>query len=456
MAVNGTAHAQQKPPAPDVLFKSLHREKPHEQHTRSVTANPGRSRFYYWDNTNGNWAYAEDRYYAYDANGNQTQYRTGDSIGNYQQQTLTTHANDGQPLDVLQQVWNGGAWQNLNRIIYSYDADGNILLQVSLSWNGSMWDSVSKMEFAYDIYGSPTLSTGSSYFNGSWTLDYGDQFTNHYDANGNLTSSTDLTYVSGVWMLSIRDSMIWDANGEIFELIEQQYVDTAWENWVRVYNIAWHDFDAEEADSYTIQLWENNAWIDYAQSLFMYDGNGGYVQTDQTNITGPWTDAYRSTKSVDSHGNLTLSKDEYWDGMAWVVDNESDYLHTYDVNGNLGQTITQTWNGIAVENSTREDFWDYQTTTTSAGDVTSSFNVAVYPNPAQVQANIVFNASHAANVRVSLSDANGKEIAVLTNGYTTVGKHAIQLDAHRFAPGLYTITIASEDNVQTHKFLVTK
>jgi len=68
--------------------------------------------------------------------------------------------------------------------------------------------------------------------------------------------------------------------------------------------------------------------------------------------------------------------------------------------------------------------------------------LTVGPNPVRGRGQIRYALAAAAGVRVTLSDALGREVAVLAVGRQPAGPHALPLSAHGLAPGLYVVRLA--------------
>ena len=65
--------------------------------------------------------------------------------------------------------------------------------------------------------------------------------------------------------------------------------------------------------------------------------------------------------------------------------------------------------------------------------------VAVAPNPLRGQATVTFSVSAAADVRVSVYDALGREVALLADAPLAIGEHDVTFDARDLPAGVYVI-----------------
>jgi hypothetical protein len=77
----------------------------------------------------------------------------------------------------------------------------------------------------------------------------------------------------------------------------------------------------------------------------------------------------------------------------------------------------------------------------------------IYPNPFNPYANIVYGIPELSNVKVTVYDLHGRQIAVLQNDIQTPGYYAIQWDAAQYSSGVYFIEMLSDDFRQIKRVL---
>ncbi len=78
----------------------------------------------------------------------------------------------------------------------------------------------------------------------------------------------------------------------------------------------------------------------------------------------------------------------------------------------------------------------------------------VYPNPASANATVSFELYKNADVKITLHDITGKVVKEISNGKLFAGKQALNVNLNGVNNGLYFVTIASDDHVQTVKLKV--
>ncbi len=79
-----------------------------------------------------------------------------------------------------------------------------------------------------------------------------------------------------------------------------------------------------------------------------------------------------------------------------------------------------------------------------------------YPNPFNPSTTIRCSISKDSEVKLSIFDMLGKEVAVLADGYKTAGNYSYNFDASDLSSGIYFYTIRSGNFVQTKKMLLMK
>ncbi|WP_372948460.1 Ig-like domain-containing protein [Mariniphaga sp.] len=76
---------------------------------------------------------------------------------------------------------------------------------------------------------------------------------------------------------------------------------------------------------------------------------------------------------------------------------------------------------------------------------------AIYPNPFQISAEVVFNVPVAANVRIEVYNLLSQKVAVLQNGYIQAGQHKVLLSADGLKSGTYIVRMTAGDEFKENK-----
>jgi hypothetical protein len=81
-------------------------------------------------------------------------------------------------------------------------------------------------------------------------------------------------------------------------------------------------------------------------------------------------------------------------------------------------------------------------------------DVETYPNPVKGELNIQFSLNESANIRISIVDMIGKELAVISNKIFDNGTHNLAYHTSSLPTGMYLLRIQSADGVITRKIQV--
>lgn len=89
--------------------------------------------------------------------------------------------------------------------------------------------------------------------------------------------------------------------------------------------------------------------------------------------------------------------------------------------------------------------------------IPSSFELSQnYPNPFNPTTNIKFALPNAANVKLTVFNVIGQEVANLVNGYKDAGTYTIAWDASKLSSGVYIYRLEAGSNVSTKKLALMK
>ncbi len=94
--------------------------------------------------------------------------------------------------------------------------------------------------------------------------------------------------------------------------------------------------------------------------------------------------------------------------------------------------------------------------TAGEGGVSVDLAVTAWPNPASGSATVGYGVAEAADVRVSVVDALGREVAVLAEGPRGPGRHAATLDGSALPAGVYVVRVAAGAEVRTARLTVAR
>lgn len=169
-----------------------------------------------WNTTTQLWNdYHHQMGFAYDANGNCTQYEEQVKLnGNWVNMDKYTYTYvNNQPVDVLTQHWNGTAYVNDERMVnitwHSWNGVFSDLTAVTSctieNWVSNTWLPWDRVNVTYDNYGG-SVEIDQSYNGSTWDNTY--RIKNNYDNQYNYTGNSLELWNSPVWDLYSEDKII--------------------------------------------------------------------------------------------------------------------------------------------------------------------------------------------------------------------------------------------------------
>ncbi|MBI5170563.1 MAG: T9SS type A sorting domain-containing protein [Candidatus Eisenbacteria bacterium] len=178
--------------------------------------------------------------------------------------------------------------------------------------------------------------------------------------------------------------------------------------------------------------------------------NGGERLRRGTTYRVTWS-ATASTPGVQS---VDISYSTAGAGGPWTlvgagVPNTGGYdfvVPTSVIAGTTGLIRVQArdWTGQVTADVSNASFtFDSGTLDAPGGPVAAFAMDPIAPNPARGATPLRFALPHRADVRVSVLDVQGREVAVLADGAFEAGRHAVTLDGARLSPGLFFVRVQS-------------
>ena len=79
-----------------------------------------------------------------------------------------------------------------------------------------------------------------------------------------------------------------------------------------------------------------------------------------------------------------------------------------------------------------------------------------YPNPFNPTTNLKYEVEKAGNLKVTVHNILGQEVAELYNGYQSYGMHSITWDASNMASGVYYLTVQLNNQIENNKVMLIK
>ncbi|MES2513965.1 MAG: T9SS type A sorting domain-containing protein [Bacteroidota bacterium] len=266
--------------------------------------------------------------YSYDANNNKIAYlfETGsDSIWEMSDKEVYTFTNNMNTY-LLRQTWNGTAWVNVRNESYTYDANANMLTDISQNWVSGAWKNDEKITYTYDTNNKKVTSLSQQWNNTAWL----NVEQTAYNYNGNQTTSL---------------IQVWDTAG----------------TWVNEQSIV-ANFNANNTLASEIyQIWTAATWENNVKKLYTWGGLNNTI--------------------------LTNSVLQQWNNTVWTT--TAKYDQVYNPNGFLQMEIHKTWNASGTSVISGDSTYHYSSTVaTGIENLSQTKNTLIYPNPAISELNI--------------------------------------------------------------------
>ena len=188
---------------------------------------------------------------------------------------------------------------------------------------------------------------------------------------------------------------------------------------------------------------------------FQFDSQDYQIQSGDEGgfVTIPLVDINGGDGTVEAEaGDIFLvtvghygGEDEIGFLMAQQVEDISVFF--YDAAGELGSFADMS--AVMIRPS-EENF-------VSVDEVAgANFNINVYPNPVQGEANVSFELENASDVAVSLTDMSGKVVFSENIANVAAGKNQLTIPTEGLSNGVYFYNFAAGNNIVTEKIVINK
>jgi hypothetical protein len=281
--------------------------------------------------------------------------------GSWQNKTKHTYHYDAELnlLSDLTETWNGSQWINSWQESNTYE-NGNLMTHISETWNNSEWNNKWKSSYTYGDSGSVLTQIDQSGSGKIWTNF--ERLSYSYNADGTMAVKTSERWASDQWNPNYKYSYHWDSRKNLILLLIEAGKDGGWINSYR--NI--HNFDADNNNisSYN-EKWENDNWVYSSMDTTSFNSNNKKVEDiHKVWENGAWKNDRRASCQYDKNGFLTEFLQEKWlkdryGYYYWTNSNKS--LMEHDKNGNITSELSQNW-------SVDYETWDNVSRLTSTYD----------------------------------------------------------------------------------------
>jgi hypothetical protein len=431
--------------------------------------------------------------------------------------SITTDA-QGHGISYVYDQWDGRVWVHLHRYTFiNYDVNGNLTAYSDQGWSGNDWTNGWVYRYYYDGSSRPTRGLTQQWSGSDWVNV--DLVNMTYDALGHLATSLQQTWSNGAWVNAQQSNYAYDLNGRRSTYLYQTWDGSVWTNvdlnsYTYYLNGAnelshlhqtwngstWIDVERStntygvdgRPSNYLYQTWSASAWVDAYLESYAYAASGYYSSVIKKWGDGSgWGNWLKYIYTEDANGLVTTVLMQFWNGS--VGQNHDLESYTYDANGRLMNGVSQSWtqdgwktysqytytydaDGRAVSrlhrysyaiagvyglwNESRDDYTYQQATWVGVRDPQEApIHYALSenaPNPFSSQTQVSYTLATEGNVRVTIYDVVGREIATLVNGRQGPGAHSVKWNARLVPSGVYLYRLKAGSFVQTRKMLLLK
>jgi hypothetical protein len=334
-------------------------------------------------------------------------------------------------LSVFSYQWNAGtsAWDQLGRSEYLYD-NNNFLIGINSYLNmGTLEIHYNRTTFANNSAGMPILETEEKLNFATQQFENEERITYVYNNSNpkDLLHETEANWISSAWQDTFKTSYTRNSLLNPLTIIEESITNgTTYQNQGR-YQITYLP-NGEDETEVIYSYWDTNSstWMLNSRQSFTYTSFGKVaVDLFETYSNGNYNPWLRTTYTYDSNNKLSIElTEEYTSGS---YQNEGRSLYSYE------------------PLSTDEKF--------NVEDYSLQQN---YPNPFNPATTINFGLSAMSNVKLTVYNMLGQEVAVLVNKELPAGTHSIVFNASYLASGTYIYRLEAGNVVQTRKMLLMK
>jgi len=245
---------------------------------------------------------------------------------------------------------------------YTYEANGNVTLELYQEWTDGQWVNIWQDTYTYDINGNLTSKINTGWSDGQWTNN--SRYTYTYDANGNNTSISFEGALDDEWFRFYRILYSYDASGNIISETWQDWSDEQWVNKSRcTYTLNGFGKKTLEVE----EKWSEDQWVNSWRNTYIYDVYGVISDIDEYwGYSEGWVNNTNSSYTYDSNGNMTSQLYQYWSLSDEKWKGDWRYTYTYDTNGNM--------TSLYFEDCSNEQWvssWQYTYTYNSNGKMTT-------------------------------------------------------------------------------------
>lgn len=261
-----------------------------------------------------------------------------------------TYFGQGELESEFGETWNGNAWENQFRTEYIWDIHGNLEQWLRFNWDVSQWDTVSGYRSIYTYFSPGLIGTQIDQYwdsnTSAWENSNRMEFT--YTNLTNWDTAVFSYWNANNWVLDERSiDVVWynfekllATSGRV-----QLHNGSAWEDLARVTGT----FGQNDSHVYVWEEWTNNNWVQALKEVENFDAQGHQTLSESYDWIGAWqqSDGYLSHYTYDSQNRTEEIISESFDGYIYRYAGRLEYPSFFT---SLEETISPTLSATTYPN----------------------------------------------------------------------------------------------------------
>ena len=339
--------------------------------------------------------------------------------------------------------YNGSAWENTFKSNYFYDNQDNLLLAVDLVWITNEWDSTYRTEYFYES-GNLSRLKMQTYSDSDWINKLHTIFS--YTPSGDVEQTLDQVWSGSSWDDLFLTTRYYSGPGKLDSILFQIPAGTGWQNDKKT--MFYYAANGIDVDSLIAKIWSNGSWVNLVRRNITNDENHNQViMVDQDWANNDWINAARLRYDYNSEHYVKSIFGEVWFNNNWVSSDVDMVIQNPDgfIIGFLGANEVHGYYSsiVGVSEEDRQD-------------PVSVRLLQNYPNPFNPVTTIKYSVPKDGNVKLTVYNALGQELAELVNKEIKAGNYEVEFNAKDLASGVYIYCIQAGDFIQTKKMILLK
>lgn len=302
-------------------------------------------------------------------------------------------------------LWNNGAYELENRVTFTYPSMDTLTLIEE--WNGTGYDVLARLSVRYDSLGDK-VGTYEEQFqsNNVWdtTLSIDNKFT--YDSQGREISMEMEVYLPSLYFKDLRE-YVYGASGTPDSVFWYQEVGSTWEPTFRWVDITWHSFPDRQAAMYTEQGFAGaGIFVNSSRQTYTYSGvSVSHDRVVENWMGGNWELNSRFLREYDAEGRPLYFNNYFWTNNGWDSYSSDSLNHSVDGQNCLSEILQTSITALT------EDLYRVRLSNNfvNVPEPDPILNFELFPNPAQDQVFLKWDAGKAGNAIIELYDLKGQQ-----------------------------------------------